>query len=120
MQLVTLIMPEYDVELLERTNVSLTPIVALTQTTKFISVNDAGFIGIKGVLNDWIRQGIEESTREEIHGRSNNATFATILTFNNGLIKTDVVQQGTGNAGRDINYGNVTNQSAERDWINRG
>ena len=88
--------------------------------TKFISVNDAGFIGIKGVLNDWIRQGIEESTREEIHGRSNNAAFATTLTFNNGLIKTDVVQQGTGNAGRDINYGNVTNQSAERDWINRG
>ena len=82
--------------------------------TKFTSVNDAGFIGIKGVLNDWIRQGIEESTREEIHGRPNDAAFATTLTFNNGLIKANVVQQGNGNAGRDINYGNVTNQSARR------
>ena len=81
---------------------------------KFTSVNDAGFIGIKGVVNDWIRQGIEESTKEEIHGRPNDAAFATTLTFNNGLIRADVVQQGNGNAGRDINYGNVTNQSARR------
>ncbi|OCK88972.1 uncharacterized protein K441DRAFT_586099, partial [Cenococcum geophilum 1.58] len=49
--------------------------------TKFTSVNNAGFIGVKGVLNNWIRQGIKELTKEEIYRRSNDAGFATILIF---------------------------------------
>ena len=56
----------------------------------------------------------EEGTRE-----TNDVESAAKLTFNNGPIKAEVFQQGTGNAGRDINYGNVTNQSARRDSINR-
>ena len=86
--------------------------------TKFTSLNDAGFISINGVLNDWIRQETEQSTRET-NPRDKDVASAATLTFNNGPIKAEIFQQGTGNAGRDINHGNVTNQSAGRDWINR-
>jgi hypothetical protein len=86
--------------------------------TKFTSLNDAGFISVKGVLDDWIKRGREQATREA-DAQPNDVASAAKLTFNNGPIKADVFQQGTGNAGRDINYGNVTNQSARRDSINR-
>lgn len=28
--------------------------------TKFTSLNDAGFLNIKGVLDDWIKHGLDE------------------------------------------------------------
>lgn len=86
--------------------------------TKFTSLNDAGFISVKGVLDDWIKRGREQATRET-NAQPKDVASAAKLTFNNGPIKAEVFQQGTGNAGRDINYGNVTNQSARRDSINR-
>ena len=79
--------------------------------TKFSGLNDAGFISIKGVLDDWIERGTEQPT-QEAKERSNDAASAATLTFINGPIKAEVFQQGSGNAGRDIN------QSAGRDWIN--
>ena len=85
--------------------------------TKFTSLNDAGFVNVKGVLDDWLERGSRQLNRESV-GRSDDATSSVTLTFNNGPIKTGVFQQGTGNAGRDINHGSVTNQSAGRDWIN--
>jgi hypothetical protein len=86
--------------------------------TKFTNLKDAGFISIKGVLDDWIKRVKEQASREN-DARANNVASPATLTFNNGPIKADVFQQGTGNAGRDINHGNVTNQRAGRDWINR-
>ena len=80
--------------------------------TKFTSLNDAGFIKIKGVLDDWIRRGREQST-EETSAQVKDTASAAPMTFSNGPIKATVFQQGTGNAGRDINHGNVTNQSAK-------
>ncbi|KAF2679033.1 hypothetical protein K458DRAFT_375424 [Lentithecium fluviatile CBS 122367] len=85
--------------------------------TKFTSGHDAGFISVKGVFNDWIRQRAEQSTTEA-NDRTLGVEPAATLTFNNGPIKAHIVQQGSGNAGRDICHGNVTNQSAGRDWIN--
>lgn len=82
--------------------------------TKFTSVHDAGFINVKGVLDDWIRQITEESSTEASNRRNGVGSAAT-LTFNNGPINARIVQQGSGNAGRDINYGNVTNQSTGQD-----
>lgn len=86
--------------------------------TKFTSSNDAGFISIRGVLDDWIKQITEQAT-QETDAQPKNSASAAKLTFNNGPIKARLFQQGTGNAGRDINHGNVTNQSAGRDWINK-
>lgn len=86
--------------------------------TKFTSSNDSGFINIKGVLNDWIKRGANQAIRET-NNQAKEVASTAALTFNNGPIKATVFQQGTGNAGRDINHGNVTNQSAGRDWINR-
>jgi Putative serine esterase (DUF676) len=86
--------------------------------TKFTSLNDAGFINIQGVLNDWIEQRRKQPT-QKTDGRSNDAASMATLAFNNGPIKAEVFQQGTGNAGRDINHGNVTNSSAGRERINR-
>jgi hypothetical protein len=85
--------------------------------TKFTSSNDAGFISVKGVLNEWIKRRTEHSNTEGKTPAHGVAAAAT-LRFNNGPITARVFQQGTGNAGRDINHGNVTNQSAGRDWIN--
>lgn len=86
--------------------------------TKFTSLNDAGFISIRGVLADWIQRGMQQLIRET-NAPSNRATSAPTSTFHNGPINARLVQQGNGNAGRDVNHGNVTNQSAGRDWINK-
>ena len=86
--------------------------------TKFTGLHDAGFIGIKGVLDDWIKRAKEQKSLETNAEAKDVASTAT-MTFNNGPIKAEVFQQGSGNAGRDINHGNVTNNSAGRDWINK-
>jgi hypothetical protein len=88
--------------------------------TKFTSSNDAGFISLKGVLGDWIKH-VNSSATADTDGKADNMASTTNMTFNNGPIKAGTFQQGSGNAGRDINHnhGNVTNQSAGRDWINR-
>ena len=86
--------------------------------TKFTSLHDAGFTNLKGVLDDWIKRAKDSKTSNTTSEAKSVASAAT-MAFNNGSIKADVFQQGSGNAGRDINHGNVTNQSAGRDWINR-
>ncbi|OSS51656.1 hypothetical protein B5807_03135 [Epicoccum nigrum] len=86
--------------------------------TKFTSLHAAGFTNLKGVLDDWIKRAKDSKTSNTTSEAKSVASAAT-MTFNNGSIKADVFQQGSGNAGRDINHGNVTNQSAGRDWINR-
>ena len=86
--------------------------------TKFTSLHDAGFTNLKGVLDDWIKRAKDLKTSNTTSEAKSVASAAT-MTFNNGSIKADVFQQGSGNAERDINHGNVTNQSAGRDWINR-
>jgi hypothetical protein len=58
-------------------------------------------------------------TVAEANAKAKDAASAATLTFHNGSIKAGVFQQGSGNAGRDINHRNVTNQSAGRDWVNR-
>ena len=86
--------------------------------TKFTSPHDAGFISLKGVLDDWIKRGKEQAIQDN-PAEAKHAASTAALTFNNsGLIEADVFQQGTGNAGRDFYQGNVTNQSAGRDWVN--
>jgi hypothetical protein len=85
--------------------------------TKFTGLHDAGFINIKGVLDDWIRRRAQEAACETAE-YAHNAPSAEAFTFNNGPIRAQVFQQGSGNAGRDINHRNVTNQSAGRDWVN--
>ena len=85
---------------------------------KFTNLKDAGFISIKGVLDDWIKR-VKKQASQENNTRANNVASLAMLTFNNGLIKADIFQQGTGNAGRVINYGNIMNQRAGRDWVNR-
>jgi hypothetical protein len=88
--------------------------------TKFTSLNDAGFISLKGILDDWIKH-VNSSATPDTDGQADNLASTASMTFNNGPIKAGTFQQGSGNAGRDINHnhGNVTNQSAGRDWINR-
>jgi hypothetical protein len=86
--------------------------------TKFTSLQDAGFVNLKGVLDDWIKR-VKSLKTSDTNGEAGNVASAATITFNNGLIKAGTLQQGSGNAGRDINHGNVTNQSAGRDWINR-
>lgn len=76
--------------------------------TKFTSQNDAGFISLKGVLDDWIKRGREEAA-ETTPAEAKHVPSAPTLTFHNtGSIKADVFQQGTGNAGRDYYNGSVT------------
>jgi hypothetical protein len=53
----------------------------------------------------------------EANARAKDIASAVTLTFNNGPIKASVFQQGSSNAGRDINYGNVTNQSTGGSWM---
>jgi hypothetical protein len=86
--------------------------------TKFTSLQDAGFINLRGVLGDWMKYAKSQKTSDKT-ARATKMAPSTSMTFNNGPIEAGTFQQGTGNAGRDINHGNVTNQSAERDWINR-
>jgi hypothetical protein len=88
--------------------------------TKFTSSNDAGFISLKGVLDDWIKH-VNSSATPDTDGQADNMASTAHMTFNNGPMKAGTFQQGSGNAGRDLNHnhGNVTNQSAGRDWINR-
>ena len=86
--------------------------------TKFTSLHDAGFINLRGVLDDWIKRA-KSSKTSDVNVQAENAASAATMTFSNGPIKANIFQQGTGNAGRDINHGSVTNQSAGRDWINR-
>jgi hypothetical protein len=78
------------------------------EMTKFTSLRDAGFINLKGVLDDWIERHKRRKT-PDMNAVAENAVSSATMTFNNGLIMTGVFQQGTGNAGRDINHGNVTN-----------
>jgi hypothetical protein len=86
--------------------------------TKFTGPKDAGFINLKGVLEDWSQRArVPDSPDEKVEVA--NATSLATMTFNNGPITTSVFQQGNGNAGRDIIHGSVTNQSAGRDWITR-
>jgi hypothetical protein len=88
--------------------------------TKFTSPNDAGFINLKGVLEDWIQRArIPESLEVDEKVEAANAPSPATMTFNNGPVTTSVFQQGNGNAGRDIIHGSVTNQSAGRDWVTR-
>jgi hypothetical protein len=86
--------------------------------TKFTSLQDAGFINLEGVLKEWIKHAKSAKTSDKIAEAAKGAPSES-MTFNNGPIKTGIFQQGTGNAGRDINHGTVTNQSAGRDWIDR-
>jgi hypothetical protein len=84
--------------------------------TKFTSLRDAGFISLKGVLDDWIEKEKEE---QAVPAEAKHSVSPGTLTFNNnGTIKANVFQHGTGNAGRDYYAGNVTHQSAGRDWVN--
>jgi hypothetical protein len=86
--------------------------------TKFTSSHDAGFINLQGVLDDWIKRYKSSKASDKNSGHKETASAAA-MTFSNGPIMASTFQQGTGNAARDINHGNVTNQSAGRDWINR-
>ncbi|KAF2438446.1 hypothetical protein P171DRAFT_423656 [Karstenula rhodostoma CBS 690.94] len=86
--------------------------------SKFTSLRDAGFISLKGVLDNWIEEGKEEAACE-IPSEAKRTSFPERLTFHNhGPIEAGVFQHGTGNAGRDYYRGNVTHQSAGRDWVN--
>ena len=82
--------------------------------TKFTSSHDAGFINLAGVLNDWIKRAKRPKTLD-MNAQAKNVASSATMTFSNGPVKVRVFQQGSGNAGRDINYGNVTNQSAVHD-----
>jgi hypothetical protein len=86
--------------------------------TKFTSLQDAGFINLKDELDGWMKHAKSAKTSDKIAEATKIPTSAS-MTFNNGPIKTETFQQGTGIAGRYINHGNVTNQSAGRDWITR-
>jgi hypothetical protein len=86
--------------------------------TKFTSLHDAGFINLQGVLDDWIKRA-KSSKTPDVNAETGNVASPAKMAFSNGPIKANIFQQGTGNAGRDLNHGNVTNQSAGRDWINR-
>jgi hypothetical protein len=78
------------------------------EMTKFTSLRDAGFINLKGVLDDWIERAKQRKT-PDMNAVAENAVSSATMAFNNGPIMAGVFQQGTGNAGRDINHGNVTN-----------
>jgi hypothetical protein len=71
--------------------------------TKFTSLQDAGFVNLKGVLDDWIKRAKDSKTFNTTSEAKSVASAAT-MTFNNGSIKADIFQQGSGNAGRDINH----------------
>ncbi|KAF2709069.1 hypothetical protein K504DRAFT_468277 [Pleomassaria siparia CBS 279.74] len=86
--------------------------------TKFTSSHDPGFINLEGVLDDWIKRDKRPKT-PDVNAEAENVASSATMTFNTGPIKAGIFQAGTGNAGRDINHGNVTNQSAGRDWVNR-
>jgi len=86
--------------------------------TKYTSLRDVGFINLTGVLDDWIKRAKRPKT-PDMNAEAKNVASPATMTFNNGAVEARMFQQGSGNAGRDINYGNVTNQSAGRDWINR-
>jgi hypothetical protein len=96
--------------------------------TKFTSLQDAGFTNLKGVLDDLIKRA-KDSKTSDITSEAKSVASAATMTFTNGSIKADIFQQGSGNAGRNINHGNVTDQSAGRDtihgnfvgrdWVNR-
>ena len=86
--------------------------------TKFSSRHDAGFISLKGVLDDWIKRGEEEAVGKISLDCKATASAAT-LTFNNsGSIKANVFQQGSGNAGRDYYNGNVSYSGARGGQMN--
>lgn len=86
--------------------------------TKFTSRHDAGFISLKGVLDDWIGRGKEEAVGN-IPLDSNYTASAAAMTFNNsGSIKAEVFQQGNGNAGRDYYNGNVSYYGVGRGQVN--
>jgi hypothetical protein len=85
--------------------------------TKFTSSNDAGFINLNGVLEDWIQRA-KGPESPNIKAEAANVLSSATMTFTNGPITTSIFQQGNGNAGRDVIQGNVTNQSAGRNWFN--
>jgi hypothetical protein len=76
--------------------------------TKFTSAQDAGFVSLKGVLDDWVRRGKEQATQENPTKAKHSASAATMTFNNSGSIKAGVFHQGNGNAGRDYYQGNVT------------
>jgi hypothetical protein len=82
--------------------------------TKFSSTQDAGFISLKGVLDDWIKRGKEDATQETSAEANYVASAAAQVFHNTGSINARVFQPGNGNAGRDQYHGNVTIQHAGR------
>lgn len=83
--------------------------------TKFSSTQNAGFISLKGVLDDWIKRGKEEATQETPAEAKHAAPAATQTFVNHGSMKARVFQQGNGNAGGNQYNGNVTYHGAGRD-----
>ena len=57
--------------------------------TKFTSLQDAGFVNLKGVLEDWIKRA-KDSKTSNTTSEAKSVASAAMMAFNNGSIKADV------------------------------